>query len=1642
MKLRNNFTIVAIYALVIGAAFLFATTRMRAQGTTASPTPAVTASPTVAPALKPSFSLSTNRTYGTNDRAKIYVNYQSINSLDFRVYKVKDPAKFFKQLNDPHQMGEADALQNETINDVKDSKPGVLEKVHEFKTSFWSSVKNYFRKQLNHESRVEFNVKFRGLGGEKDRLPLNVADFARVPLLNQDQLVTAFRQPLATENKYDSKMILLDKREPGVYLVEAINSQDGKDLRAYTISIVTDLTMVKKNTNDGEMLVYTVDRKSGEPRGGLNIEVIKGKKTIATGVTDKSGVLKTSVKKQPNSPGQYPEDHDPEAQNPDAGRDAYLVLATAKDQFAISDLEAFYFGGEGDEEGGDSGKLAGYIYTDRPVYRPHQKVYFKGILRKLGDNGYESAGANVSVTVEDSNNGKLLEKSFPLSPRGTFNGEIEIAEEAPLGQYNITAKVGDATSSHYFSVEEYKKPEYKVTVKAAQPFVAVGDKTTFNIEAKYFFGAPVTNAEVKYYIYRSRYWHSWWHGEGEESEDEFGPTGEEDDDGGGYGYGNDMVKDGEAKLDKDGTLNLEFQVPQPEDKQNYDFTYRLEAKVVDSSRREMEGQASFVGTRGKVVAFANSVGYVFYKDDTAKIKVKTADYEGKPVAAKVTLKFIEHRYEKIEKASPEGKWDRYEYKLKETDLGSAEVQTNTQGQSEHNFKIPIVGSIRIETIVNENGRQIVSEGGYLWVAERNENQTDRGDYVYSNSSAIKLVPDKKSYKPGETAKILALLPTDNAHLLVTTELESIKSIRTIKSAGRSALIEVPIDEKAVPNIYFSVCYVKDGEFYEQSKSLNVPAKHKFLNLEIIPNKKEYRPRDVASYTILARNTDGSPAPGAEVSLGVVDEAVYSIMPENAGDIRRQFYNKRYNRVQTSFSTQFTFSGYSGEKSLKIASNKPNYQLADFKNEAQYAEPTIRKEFKDTAFWQPNVITGADGKATVAVPLPDNLTTWRATARGVTADLKVGSSVGKVIARKDLILRLETPRFLTEGDTVTLSGIVHNYLDAEKSTKIGIEVTGAQLLDGATQTVTIPKQGIQRIDWRIKADQLGQVKLLAKALTDQESDAVELPLEVIPAGLKQTNGKALALSGENDEQIFDVNLPANAHAQARSLKLEAAPSMVGTLFGALDYLTGFPYGCTEQTMSRFMPNVIVTQALADIKGATIRKDNNLPAKVKRGIDRLAGLQHDDGGWGWWKDDKTDPFMTAYVIDGLSQAVKAGYAVETYKINQGREAAKKMIEGHKAEDGKAIDLETQAYLVYAYAVSGENGDKYINELFGQRQTLLPYGRALLALALQAHNDKRAAQVAADIERTARVTDYDAHWEAAQKGMYDIPINVDLEATALSLKALARITPNSPVTAKAARWLVANRTNGYGWMSTKHTAFAINGLIDYLKVSQELSPDYTVEVYLNGEQIHTRHVTSAETQPFVLERKGATLADNNQIRIVKRGRGVVYLASTLDYFSREESSVAQASQNLKLTREYLRLRVNDDGSGKASWKLEPLTGELRSGDYIVSKLHLTGARARQVMIEDPIPAGCEQMQSVSGINLNYSENNWSSWYSSREFRDNRTVLFLDYFDGDDTFQSALRVQIPGDFKVGPARAELMYQRTVQANTASGKQKILDKR
>ncbi|HWN09216.1 MAG TPA: MG2 domain-containing protein [Pyrinomonadaceae bacterium] len=1629
-KSRYRFVTASIvYLVAIAAVFAIATMRSRAR---VAPEPEIEVTER-APATKPFFSLSTHRTYGSSDTARLWVDYQAVDHLDFRVYQVKDPRKFFTELKDPHQLGERE---EEEVAKSLPHRRSFLERVRSFKRWAFTGVKGFVRAQLKRDSRSAFNKKFRA---EADvvRTPLNVSDYARVPLLNPDLLVSSWREPLPPlENEYDQRMIPLGKRSPGVYLVEAVQN----DLRAYTVVVVTDLTMIEKTTRDGELLVYTVDRKTGEPRPGAQVEVIRQKEVVASGKTDQQGILRTKVERPKTPETSEEEDAEPAEEAPEETTESNSLLIVAKESnnFAISDLGSLYFY----EEEESAAEIKGYIYTDRPVYRPAHKIQFKGIVRLVDSAGaYKPVtSSTVNVTITDPNSAAILTKELPVSPRGTFNGEVETTEESPLGSYSIAAEVDGGTSRGSFEVAEYKKPEYKVNIAVPSKFIQAGQKINFGINAKYFFGSPVANAEVKYYIYRSRYY-AWGFDDSGADETE-GESDGEDEYSQYYGGGDDMVQESEGKLDARGQMNVEFQVPPADENDTSDYTYRLEAQVTDAARRTIDGAGSFVATRGTIIADANPDRYVYRKGDVAKIRVATSDYEGKPVSANVQLKFVVRTWTKKEKKEDDDEYSYPEYEMHEREIGSTAVVTDSQGQASYDYTTGEAGNISIKTVINEGGKQVASIGGYLWVTDQQHAWTE-SSYFSEDHTAIKLVPDKKSYQPGETAHVLAILPTDKAHLLVSTELSTVMSVQHISSPGKTIVLDIPIQASFAPNVFLNVSYVRGGDMYSSDQRLVVPARDKMLNLEIISNKKEYKPRESASYTILARNDQGAPVSGAEVSLGVVDEAIYSVAPDYSGNIKSEFYGMRYNSVETHLSINYSFTGYAGDKPIDLARNKSEYQLADFKNERDLVQPTIRRNFKDTAYWQPDVVTGADGKATVKVDLPDNLTTWRATARGVTSDTKVGATKYKVVARKDVIMRLETPRFVTQGDTVTLSGIVHNYLGEDKSTQLSLEVEGAQLLNSGKQTVTVAKQGEHRIDWQITAQNVGEVKLLAKALTNTESDAVEFPITVVPRGLHQLKSETASFSDENVEKTFSLALPQNADPRARSLRIEVAPSIAGALFGALDYLTTYPYGCTEQTMSSFLPNVIVARALKDVKTASIRDSNELGKKVNKGLKRLYAYQHEDGGWGWWKDDQSDPFMTAYVVDGLSLAKQNGYEIEDTRLSSGREKLKQMLDAGATEAGTAIDAETRAFMVYALEVSGGSDSRQLEKVFGERGNLQPYGRALLALALKhRRDDKRAREVAGEIERSAISDSASVHWESNRKAMLDFAESNDTEATALSLRALATINPKSALLPNVARWLVSNRRNSHFWSSTKDTAFAILGLIDYLKISKELSADYEFEVYLNGENVLTQRVSGAASQTFSITRKATDVAGNNDIRVVKRGKGMIYFSSSLDYYTGEETVAARGTADLNLTREYFRLKVNDDG-GQLKWNAEPLRGEIRSGDVLVVRLKLNGAKARHLMIEDPIPAGAEQVESVGSLNLDHSSGyNWSDWYSSREFRDNRTVFFLDYFDGEITLQYAMRVQVPGDFRVAPARAELMYRPTTQSNTASGKMAFLERK
>ena len=1602
---------ILIYPIVIAAALFIAHDRVNYP--TEAATNVAPAEVSVADSAKPYFSLASNRTFGTKENPRLWLDYRAVNSLDFRVYRVNDPAKFFAQLSDPHQMGEHE---EEEIATTLTRKPSLLERLRSVKRWAYWEIRDYFREQLKHDTRVFINQKLRSDDTPR-RTPLNVADYARVPLLNPNQLVTSWREPLPSlETIYDRRMVPLGKREPGVYLVEAVS----ESLRAYTIVVVTDIAMVEKSSPNGELLVYAVDRRSGAPRPDTQVELVKARKTIAAGRTNAEGVFRTKLFTE-----KMEDLGDPEI--PEVDNNNFVILASHGENFAISDLESFYFSDEVEP------RIQGYIYTDRPIYRPAHQVFFKGILRGVDEKGnyLTLKSQTVAVTIKDPKQARVYEQELRLSSRGTFHGELTLPDEAPLGTYQIDAQTEAGGSTGSFEVAEYKKPEYKVNVITPQRFVPAGSKSKFEINARYFFGSPVANAEVKYYIYRSRYYPNYW------ETDEFEPALNEDFDDSSYGnYYDDMVGEGEGKLDAAGRFEIPFDVPATNDDDVWDFQYRLEAQVTDASRRSINGSTNLVATRGSVIARANADRYVYSPGQTANIRVSTTDYEGRPVSTRVEVQFVQRTHEKVEKK--ENEYDP-DYIEREVILGANEVTTDKEGYAIFNLPVSALGSILIKIVVQHDGKEYTSLGGSLWVAD-DERQWPESCMGYYSQSSIKLVPDKNSYRAGETAHVLALLPTEGANLLVTTELDTVSSAKRVHVPGRTAILDVPIESSYAPNVFLSVTFVKEGDMFTEDQRLVVPARDKLLDLEIIPNKQEYKPRDIASYTILARDADGRPVRDAEVSVGVIDEAIYSLAPDYTPDIRQEFYGPRYNSVQTSLSISYSFRGFAGELPINIASTKPSYQLADFKNESELVQPLIRKDFKDTAYWQPAAVTGSDGRAIVKFRLPDNLTTWRATARAITDDTRVGVANSKAISRKDVILRLETPRFLTQGDTVTLSGIVHNYLKEAKSTQISISVSGAQLIGPPQQTVKIQQQGEHRVDWQVSAPQTGQITLLAKALTNTESDAVQLTLDVVPRGLHETKAEKWVTADDGAEQQFSLEIPANADLNSRKLRVEVAPSIAGTLFGALDYLTTYPYGCTEQTMSSFLPNVIVAGAVKDFKSTSFRNSEELKNKVERGRNRLYAFQHADGGWGWWKDDSSDSFMTAYVIYGLTLAKQAGYEIDEARIARGREKLQSSLDTTDAYI--VADRETRAFIVYVLAESGGVDNRHLDKLFGERNDLQPYGRAMLALALARQKmDQRANELASEIERNVQVTKSSAHWQGTRGWRLGFSFYGQTEGTAMSLKALARIKPKSPLLPLAARWLVSERRNGYYWNSTKDTAFAIFGLVDYVKVSRELTPSYDLEVYVNGEAVVAEHISDASaSRTFVINRKGSDVGATNHIRIVKRGKGTLYFSSTVEYYNNEENIAARGSSDFNLTREYYRLQVEPDGNN-VKWNLVPLTGEIRSGDVLVVKLRLAGQPGRHVMLEDPIPSGAEQLEAVGNLNLNHSSSGWSDWYSSREFRDRRTVFFLNNFDGDATFQYVMRVQIPGQFVVAPARAEFMYEPERNTNTATQRFSFVDK-
>lgn len=1507
---------------------------------------------------RPYFSVSSNRTFSPGERPVVQLWAQGVETLQFRVYRVKDPVAFFEQLEDDHEFGGQAPLKPRALTPI--------ERFHRWKVNARIWMRNVFRRQFSQESRAAIRDWLAAREQKPAPAPAQpTTEFANVPLLNPQQVVSVWQQRISRRNRWDSQVVPINVTGKGLYLVEVT---DGR-LQAYTIVSVTELAIITKGA-PGRILARVVQRQSGSPVANCQVMVrLKGREL---------------TRLRPDGEGMI------DVKLAEALPERVLVMVRDGEDFAVDSLYGWNLRNDPESS------LTGYIYTDRPVYRPGHTVHFRGVVRAHTGAGYRlPERKEIEVQVEDSDGQQVLRKTLPISAMGTLHSDFTLSPAAALGYYGIDVRAGETEMHGGFQVEEYKKPEYEVRVTPEKRRVLQGEPVAVSIEARYYYGEPVAQAKVSYVVHRARSWPPSYVPEEEDSEE-----GEGEDR---YGAGEQVIE-GSGQLDAQGKLAIRI----PTEQRTHDLRYRIEARVTDAANREIAGAGSAAATIGNYFVDIQPDRWVYSPGERARFKVEARDYDGKPAGE------IGFRVELSER-----RWQQPPGRV----VASVEGRTDAAGNASIELPLAAGGSFGARVVSRTAEGREVEDTAHVWVSGGES-------WSWARGQRVEVAPDKKSYRPGEKAKVLIVTGLPEAHLWVTTEGRGIYSSRLVTANGPTVTIEVPILPEYEPNFFVTAVFLRGNQLYRGSKSITAPPLEHQLSVEVKSSKAEYRPGENGVFTLEAKDYSGRPVSG-EFSLGVVDEAIYAIRRETVQDIVKFFYGRTYNEVSTDSSLSYYFHGEAGKRRMQLARVRPAGALAQLKPE-RLIEPNVRKAFPDTIHWVADLRTGADGRAQAQVTFPDALTTWRATARGVTADTKVGSAVNKTIVRKNLILRLGVPRFFTEGDEVVVPAVVHNYLATEKQVRVSLTAEGLNVIEGGTRDVRVASKGQAQVDFRVRAPTAGKAVLLGKALTDEESDALELTLPVLPYGVKLALAKAGSEAQPQARTEIEVEFPPEAAPNSRTLEVSVTPSLAGAIFGALEYLTLFPYGCTEQTMSSFLPNVVVAQA---VKGLGLRSGVDaaqLDKKIRAGLERLYDFQHQDGGWGWWKTDESQAFMTAYVLAGLERARGAGYKLRENVTGRAAGWLRAQLPQMKRE---AADL--RAYVVQSLAEAGVKESGWLDGLWAERSALTPYGLALMGLAMQQAGDARADAVAGLLESAVRSDEMEAFWQVDRDSLMDIFSDATPEATAYALKFLTRQRPQSPLLAKAALYLVNHRNQGYYWTSTKQTAMVIYGLTDYLGKSGELRPNFSVTVWVNDREALSRRFGEADAlapAPAPIRLGAERLAaGKNRIRLSKSGEGRLYWSARGEYYSTASRLAGMGSVSLNLLREYFKLTPSQEG-GKIVYRLEPLGGSAQRGDVLAVRLTVSGGGWRYLMIEDPIPAGAEFIERDDLYELKEKPPWWASWYTRREFHDDRAAIFQTFFNaGQSQFFYLLKVVNPGQFRISPARVQPMYQPQFLATTES---------
>jgi uncharacterized protein YfaS (alpha-2-macroglobulin family) len=1246
-----------------------------------------------------------------------------------------------------------------------------------------------------------------------------------------------------------------------------------------------------------------------------------------------------------------------------------------------------------------------FTFDDRKTYKPGEEVHIKGWVRDIDyGKGSDVAlvpgsdGLTLRWAAQDPRGAEIGKGETRVDALGGFDFALTTPKNANLGTASVSLVIpGHGTGQHFFEIQEFRRPEFEVSASAgAGPFI-VGEQGIATVDAKYYAGGGLPNAGVEWtvtrtngsftppnredFLFGKNEWDEWWRR----------PSRKPD----------RTTETWNARTDSQGShrLRVDFDALEPA----YPMSLSLSATVTDVNRQAWGASTTMLVHPADVYVGMKLERPFLNAGETMQIDTLAVDLEGHAVAARpiaVTAARLD--------------WDQTGsgFEQKEVDEQSCSL-TSGDAPVRCSLVAKKGGQYRLRAVVTDEFGRKSQTVTRVWVMDR-DMPADRS----VAEDAVKIIPDKKEYAAGESAKLLLVAPFAPAEGLLVLAREGLLSAERFTLSSTTQMLTVKADGKLTPNVHAIVLLTgaaarrneagvadptlpKRPAYARGDYDLPITRAHRSLSLTVSPRDKALEPGGQTTVDVDVKDPHGAPVADAEVAIVVVDESILALSSYKLPDPKGTFYPSREARVTDATTLTSVVLPRPGEMTaesrdlmLKTGDDgggeKGNYAraskkmvMAEVSTPAATAAPApppppaeqppgapgsprtpiaVRTNFNPLAVFAPAKRSDGKGHVEVPVKLPDSVTRYRVMAVAASGESSFGSEESTITARLPLMVRPSAPRFLNFGDRFELPVVVQNQTDKPIDVSLAVRSSNAIVSEAPGKRVTVPASDRVEVRFLAAADRPGTARFQIGAAAGNFADASDVELPVwTPA-----TTEAFATYGviDNGAIAQPVKFPSGVVQQFGGLEITTSSTAMQGLTDAVVYLVHYPYECNEQLASRILAVASLRDVLSAFKSKDLPPPAALEASVKADLDKLKTRQKWDGGWAFWWGEAW-PFVSIHVAHALARAEAKGYALDAY-MRQRALSWLRSVEGHiPGWYGPEARRALVAYALYARRLLKDpdpaRARRLVTEYGGvDHMDLEAVGWIWPTLSEDKGSKKENLAIRTFVGNRVTETAGAAHFVTSYGDSDYLLLHSDRRADGVLLEALMVDQPESDLVPKLVKGLLGHRTAGR-WGSTQENAFVLLALDGYFDKYEKPTPDFVARAWLGDKYAGDHTFRGRSTDYSKIDVPMRFLADmkGGDLTLAKEGTGRLYFRIGMQY-APEDLRPPPADQGFTVSRSYEAVEdpgdVRKDASGVWHFK---------AGKKVRARVTMVApARRYHVALVDPIPAGIEPMNPALAV------------------------------------------------------------------------------